>query len=249
MSNKYMKNEQYEVLENKNGDCYIKDIIQNKYFYRSAYFLSKKGIFSDIKMQKIEVIDIILILLTIMTIFPLFYLFINYGKIYHQIDFNTKMYWLSIGYLLINLVLHELGHILTLSAFGRKIGKIRFRFNFIFPAISVDTSDSYILTRTRRFFVYYAGIMVNIYVCFFTLLLFKTEAYLIRSVLWAIVINLIPIGWLKSDGYHIFVSTILNVQDMKKQNSLISIVSRHVFIILSIIFLLFSAMKCLGLSL
>ncbi len=245
MPNIYMRNEQYEVLENVSGDCFIKDINQNKYFFRPACFLSKRGVFAYMKIQKLEVRDIICSFLTMISVFALIYLFINYHKIYCPMKFSTKMYGLSIGYMLINLVLHEMGHIVMLIAFSRKVGKIRFRFNFIFPAISVDTSDSYILTRGRRFFIYYAGIMVNVFVCLLTLLLFESQAYLLRLVLWAIVINLIPIGCLKSDGYYIFVSTVLNVKDLKKQKSFISVVSKYAFIILMVIFLLQSVMRCL----
>ncbi len=246
MANIYMKNEQYEVLENRNGDCYIKDTVSNKYFYRPAYFLSQKGMFTDIKIQKIEMKDNFFVLLTMITLFQLSYLLIHYNEIYQPIKFSAKMYWLSIGFLLVNLIFHELGHILTLRIFGRRVGKIKFRFNFIFPAISVDTSDSYMLTRGRRFFVYYAGIMVNIFICFFTLVVFETQAYLVRTVLWAIIINLIPIGYLKSDGYHILISTILNVHDMKKNESGISIISKYMFVIMAITFLLLSILQCFG---
>ena len=107
--------------------------------------------------------------------------------------------------LLINIVIHELGHILFLKWFNRDSKfKVGFKLVFIYPAFYVDTSYSYFLPQYKRAAVYMAGNTMN---CIFVLgiIIFLPNmllyCYLIVS---NILINFLPI--VKSDGYYAFIT-------------------------------------------
>lgn len=103
--------------------------------------------------------------------------------------------------LVINIPLHELGHILFLKLFYKESEvKCGFKLIFIYPAFYVNTSYSYLLPKYKRISVYLAGNFINslfllIVICFFKPLL--PYCYLIFA---AILVNLLPI--VKSDGYY-----------------------------------------------
>lgn len=115
--------------------------------------------------------------------------------------------------LLINVVIHEVGHILFLKLFYRdsKV-KAGFKFVFIYPAFYVDTSYSYLLPKYKRIAVYLAGNFTN---CLFVLFImfFYPEllpySYLVISNL---LVNFLPI--VKSDGYYALI-TCLNRTNKK----------------------------------
>ena len=97
---------------------------------------------------------------------------LNYSNIYRAESFSTSMYVYSAMYVVMSIVTHELGHAMTMKIYKRKYGKIRLKiYYYLFPAIVTDTTDSYILPRYRRAFVYYAGVMVNLITFGLTLLL------------------------------------------------------------------------------
>lgn len=110
--------------------------------------------------------------------------------------------------LVINIPIHELGHIICLKLFcpSAKI-TAGFKFVFIYPAIFIDTSNSYLVPKYKRIAIYLAGNFMN---CLFLLIIYfffpalLPYCYLIIS---NIFINFIPI--VKSDGYYAF-ETLIN---------------------------------------
>ena len=84
--------------------------------------------------------------------------------------------------------------------FGRKSGKIKFKFNYLFPSAFVNINEAYLLTKAEKIMVHTAGIFVNLIfnsiifsVLIFTRVNFLQIIYLgILSISWSIVYNLIP---------------------------------------------------------
>lgn len=107
--------------------------------------------------------------------------------------------------LIINIVIHEAGHILFLKLFYKESKvKVGFKFIFVYPAFFVDTSYSYLLPKYKRIAIYMAGNFMN---CIFLLTVIFAfpkllpYCYLIVS---NTLINFIPI--IKSDGYYAFIT-------------------------------------------
>lgn len=116
--------------------------------------------------------------------------------------------------LIINIPIHELGHIACLKLFSSnsKI-TIGFKIVFIYPAVFVDTSDSYLLPKYKKIAIYLAGNFMN---CLFLITIYfffpvlLPYCYLIIS---NIFINFLPI--IKSDGYYAY-QTLKNNFQMEK---------------------------------
>ena len=120
----------------------------------------------------------------------------------------------GIGYglfLLVSILLHELGHALTCKAFGGEIRRGGFRLLFGFPVFYVDTTDSWLQPRWQRIAVSTAGVAADAVVaggCSLLALVlprelatvslaFATTSYVV------ILFNLFPL--LELDGYYILV--------------------------------------------
>lgn len=244
----YISSKNYEILEEKNGDCYIKDLKNNKYYFREKYFASSNTEISIQEKTRWNYKDTSLVMILLTVILCLIYIIYKYDSIYGYMEYHFEMYVATTFFILLNVFLHELCHITVLKIYGRKVGKIRFRFNFIFPAFSVDTSDSYMLPRYRRFFVYIAGIEINLIICMLVLLLFPEFVYLIKPIVWAALINLVPIGFIKTDGYHIIFNTLMNVKDIRQKPNIAFIVGKYIFITMTFYFIFISLFKSLGMS-
>lgn len=105
--------------------------------------------------------------------------------------------------LLINIPIHELGHILCLKLFYPKANvSVGFKFVFIYPAFYVDTSDSYLLPKYKRIAVYLCGNFNNCVFLLISYLFFPKLLPYCYLVITNILINFIPI--IKSDGYYAF---------------------------------------------
>lgn len=246
MPDTYIKNSRYEILESDNGDCYIKDLAINKYYFKKEYYLSRKIDFDTKEILKWNYKDTIFTGSIVISLIALFLMIFQYNILFDEYEYRFKTYIIAVSYLILNIALHEIGHTLTLRLYGRKGGRIRFKFNFIYPTFAVDTSDSYILPKHRRIFVYYAGIMVNILICFATYLFFSEYAYYLKSVIWLIIFNLLPIAGINTDGYHIFIFSLLNVRDYKYKKSMLFRVGKLLFIIGTSIMLIISILKSFG---
>lgn len=124
------------------------------------------------------------------------------------IYFSSGMYTLvddqivlATFFLLINIPIHELGHIVFLKMFCKESKILAgFKFIFIYPAFYVDTSFSYFCPKYKRMCVYLAGNFMN---CIFVLTIYifcpqyLKYCYIIVS---NVLVNFIPI--IKSDGYY-----------------------------------------------
>lgn len=247
MNDVYFCYENYEILENKNGDCFIKDLSQNKYFFKASYFASKQIQAREIEIVRWSLKDTFCVTIIGVAVASLVFILFNLNKIFTGVNITPTHYILAMTFLLVNVLFHELAHKFTLNIFGRSVGKIKFKFNFIFPALVVDTTDSYILPRFRRGFVYSAGIVVNLIICGITLLLFPVDSFIIIPVIWLVAFNIIPFGGLKTDGYHIIVTVLFNIKGFKKKKSMVAAIAKGIFLLVSMAILVISVIGTLNL--
>jgi len=126
-----------------------------------------------------------------------FYLYFT-NNIYTIVDDN---FWIATLLLLINIPIHELGHVLFLKVFYPKARiKIGFKLAFIYPAFYVDTSYSYMLPKYKRIAVYLAGNVMNSIFIIIIILLVPNLLPYCYLIITNILINFIPI--MKCDGYY-----------------------------------------------
>lgn len=241
MSYTYLYNDQYEVLEDKKGACYVKDIKKNKFYYKKDLFASNRKGFTQKKVSW-NLKDTIYTILMILSFILLIILIINYKK-YIYIKLNTTMKTYALLFLIFNLFIHEIGHAFTLTFFGRKRGKYKFKIAFILPTISVDTSELYLLPKFEKICVCYAGIMNNIILCGLTVLFFPQYSYLVVCVIPLILFNALPFGGVQTDGYHIIINLMLGIRNYKNSESVINKILRYVFYIVSIYIFIMTLIK------
>lgn len=153
-----------------------------------------------------------LLLLVTLTIIATVVMYMSKG-IYVLAD---NQFLIATVFLLLNIPLHEAGHILFLKAFypQSKI-KVGFKFVFIYPAFYVDTSYSYFCPKYKRICVYMGGNFLN---CLFIIIIyFLFPAYLkyCYVIVSNILVNFIPI--IKSDGYYAMVTFFSKYNSSKSQ--------------------------------
>jgi putative peptide zinc metalloprotease protein len=129
----YKDDETNEIISSPKYGSYIKDKINNKYFH------SSKFVNYGLKQMNMRVVDYFLYFFVLLTLVLYVFDFITFfvSKNY-EIDNNLVKIVQSILFLLINIVLHELGHATILKIYGRKVGKVKFKMNFIFPTVCGD---------------------------------------------------------------------------------------------------------------
>lgn len=233
----HLENSRYEVLENNNGDCVVKDKEKDKFYFQKKYFISKRYKFEYKEQVRWNWKDNCLILGIILSLVSMIQTFFSYENIYNsKIVFRTSEYIQSTVFIIFSIILHEFSHYFVMRFYGRKAGKIKLKCYFkIFPCIVTNTSDSYMLPNYRRTFVYYAGIMMNWITCGVVITFFPEYEYVLRCLVWMAVYNMIPFGGIKTDGYHIIVNTLLGIRDFKEKRNLISEIAKYCFIIFALV--------------
>lgn len=219
MDGQYLLFDKIEVFELKNGDCYIRN--GQHYFFKESYFASKRYKPTSICKVKWQWFDFVCMFLVVCSVGLLVEMYLKAGTFMISPFNNASTVGISFSFLLANVVFHEFGHALFLKIWHRKVGKVHVTFRYVFPMITVDTSDSYLLSKFRRCCVSYAGVLVNVYLCSIVVLCFPNYSFVIPQVLTMVLFCLIPIGGLRNDGYHILFSTILNVNSTAKKRTAI----------------------------
>lgn len=216
----FLQNKNYDIYEQANGDCYVKEKLNRRYFFKKNLFASSKYAFDEVHIVRWGVRDNILTILVVISLCLLFFLIKQ--EVSSPIKTATPDSLYIIAFMCLNLILHEGGHAVALIFLGQHPGKIRFKWYYIFPLISVDTSDVYIMPKYRGMFVCYAGVMVNIYLCSLVMILRPELSYLLPPVYTLILFSLIPFSGVKTDGYNLFIRLILGVNDVKGRRSKLS---------------------------
>lgn len=199
---KILVNDDKTIVVGKNGEDYILKYQNNFYKLDKNQFselCDESSLFFQEEIKENSLYAFSSIIVIIVTLFTYFY----YEK-YVIFDSN---FILANVILICNIFIHEFGHIIALKWFyrGGKI-KIGFKLHFIYPAVYVDTSDSYFLPKYKRIFVYLAGNLMNciyILMCFVFFPNLNKYNYIVVS---TILINFLPI--IKSDGYYAFITLI-----------------------------------------
>ncbi|QCT21939.1 hypothetical protein FEM41_20930 [Jejubacter calystegiae] len=223
------------ILENKNGDCYIKDCSNNTFYYKRKFYFSRRNYDITARVIRFGYSDIVFLLLIFLSI----YMLIQLMSINYDVPHSNLQACLAFLFLMGNVVFHEIAHISVLRFFGGVSGKIRVSFFLIFPMIKVDTSDVYILSRFRGACVCYSGILINIFICWGVAVFAKELNYLIPPVLFMTLSNLIPLPIIKNDGYNILMnSMILKVNLSRKTNAFIKVLEVAIMVVISIVWLL-----------
>ena len=102
----------------------------------------------------------------------------------------------------------------------------------------MDTSDSYILPRFRRLFVYVYGLVVNVILMSIVILFFPKYTYVNSFILINVLLNFLPNGAIKTDGYHIWINNIFNVNDYKYRKNKLFIIIKFTFYFICFIMIL-----------
>jgi hypothetical protein len=218
----YMTNAEYHIRECENGDCYLKHLRSGKFFFKGSLFASRKYRFDKIESLRFDLKDGFFgvgIVISLCCALHLIYQCENYS-----IDKlpSAGMAASTVVFLLVNIILHEFAHGVSLRLFGQRPGKINFRLYYFLPVISVETSDVYLLPKFRGVCVCAAGLMVNVFICSFVVFLFPELSYVIPPVVSLICFNAIPFSGVKTDGYNILVTIALGVKEFKNRKSKIS---------------------------
>lgn len=222
--NKYysFENDSIEILYVNHKYLVIKDKKKNKYYFEHK----KKQLFNDlnfsIRYNKVSntfffiYISLLTIFLTITIIGVLLYK-TTLDKTFCK-DFGVPLIYISI-----NIMLHECGHICSLKYFGRKIGKIGLKFNYIFPCIFVNMNECYMLTKSEKIICHSMGIFINSMFNFICIILYLNTNMLIYYNMFyvlgvGIIYNFLP--FLNSDGYKVLISLLnINEYKIKKYNN------------------------------
>ena len=234
----HFENKRFEVLENVYGDCIIKDKTSERYYYKKDYlFFEKNGIEKNDKV-KWNWRDVVVLSLIILSVICMLIVLKNIELVYEAEKIKSAILLIDIYlFTIFNIIIHECAHSCMMIFYGRRPGKLKFKFYCkIFPYIVIDTSDSYMLLRYRKAFVYYAGIMVNWIVCGSFTCFFLKYVYLISALVWVNIYNMIPFGGIKTDGYRILMDCILNKKELKSKKSRLSKILELAFWIMAIIY-------------
>ena len=198
----------YEIF-GENDTYVIKDKEKHKFYTINPKEINKLNIELSERKEKVSAVGFYIFLLLVFSL-ELFNIYITLynTKLYNSV---TKRDFISVLllYLLVFIVFHELGHIACFKYFGKKIDKVGFKFNYIFPSFFVRMNDTYLLSKKEKIIVHLGGL-------FFSLLLnnimFCTGIIFINNILISlakymsidIIVNSIPM--MNSDGYKVILA-------------------------------------------
>lgn len=221
MNYQKFENENYEMLKCEKL-IVVKDKRANRY-----YEVPNTDAFSDVCWNKYssKVNNKVFILYVISFVaFLAVNISFSFGRSTERTFNGVYFVITSLFYTLINVVLHEVSHIIMLKMFNKKIDRIGLRINYIFPSVYVRMNDAYMLTGIEKIIVHSAGIYVNILFNSIILVLayiFKINILFAAAQLFTfgIVMNTVPV--LNSDGYKVMLAMfIYNEKKDKIYNSI-----------------------------
>lgn len=218
MKYKIFNNSDFEMIK-YNNKIIIKDKNENKYYeVDETQFDESK----DIEWKNYHsIINDKIFIIYILTFILLFIINVNFYISYKTIgNYNNLVITiLFIIYTSINIIIHELSHILSLKIFNRKIDKFGFKFNYIFPSFYVRMNDVHMLSRNEKVLVHSAGLYVNmLFNVIFIFIAYKLKLNNLLIVcqlfIFGIFMNSVPI--LNSDGYKMMLSIFMYNEKKEK---------------------------------
>ena len=136
---------------------------------------------------------------------------------------QTKVDVYIVSWILVNILLHEVGHLFFCVQAGRSVPEVGLKlFLFVFPMFYCKTTDICMASKTDRIKTSLAGVFNNAILCSATELMYlfiTKDATIFRCFsvsFFFIVSNILP--FFKLDGYYIL-SDLLNVSDLRHRSS------------------------------
>ncbi len=180
----------YDVLEVNEDCCYIYAKKENCYIRKNISFhmlgisyLVKKRI----KMQLYDVMMYAMILGLPFVIYRI--VFVLLGKNW---NLNLKNIFYSMVFLIINIFIHECSHYLSLLVYGCQAERPKLKIENGVLKIYTDTTASYLLPKYKRIVVYLCGILFNIYIIWFSLIVWMISPSITLFTIAFIMLNVIP---------------------------------------------------------
>lgn len=205
------EDEEYEVLVQNN--VFIKDKNSGEYYKNNLDSLTDEQLLHfKVYKEKVSPNFFYLFLFFTATMFLLNY--IHLIKLQNELTtvvFGWKMWIIIAIYFIMNIVLHEMGHIYSLKFFGKNFDKVGFKLNFyVFPAFYVQLNETYMLSRNEKIIVHLFGLFINYFIInileIINLFTISSESLTMAFMLFSSTLlwNLVPI--LNSDGYKILLA-------------------------------------------
>ncbi len=148
--------------------------------------------------------------------------------VYVQIEGLVSIKYFVIAlllYMIVFVIIHELGHLYMLRRAGKKANRVGFKFNYIFPSFFVQINESHMLDKVQKLYIHSGGLMnsliLNVAV-YYVGLVFKISVMVAVSAYMSVTIvyNLLPI--MNSDGFKILITCLNKVEKKEmKQNGII----------------------------
>ncbi len=203
---KVYKDDNYEIFGEE--DQYIvKDIQEQKYYKLTATEIKNFNLKFKNREEKISSLNLFIFFIILFSL-EIFNIYIVLKSVVEEIDEIDFIYSLCI-YLPMFIILHELGHISFFHLFDKKIDKVGFKFNYIFPSFFVRMNDTYLLSKKERLIVHSGGMMFSLLINTFVFLLGVMLnnvllVYLAKYMSIDIMFNSLPM--MNSDGYKVILS-------------------------------------------
>ncbi|KFI02292.1 peptidase [Bacillus spizizenii] len=205
------EDEEYEVIVQNN--VFIKDKKSGEYYKNNLNSLTDEQLLHfEIYKEKVSPSFFYLFLFFTATMFLLNY--IHLIKLQNELTtviFGWEMWIIIAIYFIMNIVLHEMGHIYSLKFFGKNFDKFGFKLNFyVFPAFYVQLNETYMLSRNEKIIVHLFGLFINYFIInileIINLFTISSEPLTMAFMLFSSTLlwNLVPI--LNSDGYKILLA-------------------------------------------
>ena len=213
------EDDNYEILVEK--QIFIKDKKANDYYKSNISNLNENIIEKLVEYKsKVSLTHYFLFWVSFISLFFLNIILIKKMFKNHPLfEHNIYNYIFFALYLLINIFIHEIGHIKSMHLFEKRYNKIGFKMNYyVFPSIFVQINDIYLLTKREKIIVHCSGLLLNLFIIdtiqivniFFWDNYILSYSFLFFS--YALFWNIVPV--LNSDGYKILL-VLLNMDELE----------------------------------
>lgn len=123
-----------------------------------------------------------------------------------SIEAQLSPTWFLVFWFIVNIFLHETGHLTACLAAGRTVGGVGIKINYACPVFFVKTSDICMTSKADRIRVSLGGVFFNslLYLAALPIMLFLFPQFLSSATIISaslIILNLLP--FIKLDGYHV----------------------------------------------
>lgn len=192
--------EGYEILEKNKERCIVYDQKAQKYYAIKKAFADLHVGYSSMERLRVQCTDVLFYALFSAlpcVTYQCVKVFLMPGWVRAEISFLTM--FLGAFFLVCNIVLHELAHYLMMKCYGRRVRFMRPKMEGRNIKFYVDTTSSYLLPKYKRFAVYAAGTMANVYFICVVLCLSGVSPYAMLFSLVFMILNFIPSAELSND--------------------------------------------------